>query len=506
MKATLLSLLLVANALASDSADWPCWRGPAGNGAAPSCGKTLVEDLAQARLLWVSDANIPDTYVADARAGAKADSPGVGGGYAAPLVVGNRVYQYYHVPGGTVVDDGATTKNSTRPRETWRVDADDVLHCFDAETGRTLWKAVMAGKGINMSAAFNKGGGLLTPAFANGKVFFTGASSRVYAVDAATGQTLWESNLGQRAKDMEEARAKAHKEKKLIYFNRDFGGTLAVADGVVVGNDAVEYYTKRNGVGNGLTGLDATTGKALWSLPACADWHSCPVKWTHAGKEYILIGSKDKVTSVEPRTGKALWAATDASCGSAVAVEGDLMIANGARGTNGLSCFQISLTGAKRLWSLPTDQTFGGSAPAIYNGHVYALVKPKVRGAELALACIELATGKVIAELPGKGAYVSLVAGDGRVFMQDGAKGDNPVAMVKADAKDFRQLGTSLPARWANSTSPALANGRFYFRTRDRVVCLDLRQGVTAGKPASELAKLAPPVRQSSVNVADDDL
>lgn len=38
--------------------DWPCWRGPNGNGSAPDPGFKLVDDMSRAKLLWTSDQEI----------------------------------------------------------------------------------------------------------------------------------------------------------------------------------------------------------------------------------------------------------------------------------------------------------------------------------------------------------------------------------------------------------------------------------------------------------------
>jgi outer membrane protein assembly factor BamB len=43
----------------------------------------------------------------------------------------------------------------------YRVDADDVMLCLDAATGRTLWRTMFAGKGINF--ALTRSGPFMTP-------------------------------------------------------------------------------------------------------------------------------------------------------------------------------------------------------------------------------------------------------------------------------------------------------------------------------------------------------
>lgn len=467
-----ISLALAPSLLAA--ADWPAWRGPDGNGSAPPIGAALIDDAARARKAWTSEEAIPDTYVADARAGKKAAGIAVGGGYAAPIVVGDAVYQFYYLPGGEAVDEGAAAKNAGRDRANWKILADDVVLCLDARTGKTRWKTVLAGKGINVNAAFNKGGGLLTPCHGDGRIYAVGTGALMYCLDAGNGDLLWESPIGGRHADMEAAKEEALAEGKLIYFNRDLGGACAFVGGVVATNDYAEYYRKRNDVGCGLAGFDAESGRHLWTVDGSADWHAAPVPWTHAGEDHFLVANKHAVSCVRAPSGEVSWRCEEGGSGVAVAVDGDLMVCNGPKRTDGkkgllagLSCFRISADGAEKLWSLDPSIAYGGSAPAIHRGRVYLSTEKK-------LLCVSLEDGSVLGELPGGGVYASPVAAGGRLFLHGSGKSGNPLVMYRADAQGLEPLGEFPDLTVANSTTPAIANGALFVRARDRLMAFSL--------------------------------
>src|SRR5437667_12507595 len=108
------------------SADWPQWRGPNRDGAAAS----FVE---------------PKTWPAKLTRKWKVD---VGLGYAAPLVVGNRIYLFS------------------------RQGEEEVMSALDADSGKVQWKKGYAARfTMNPAAAPHGEGPKSTPAFANGKLY-----------------------------------------------------------------------------------------------------------------------------------------------------------------------------------------------------------------------------------------------------------------------------------------------------------------------------------------------
>jgi hypothetical protein len=92
---------------------------------------------------------------------------------------------------------------------------------------------------------------------------------------------------------------------------------------------------------------------------------------------------------------------------------------------------------------------------------------------------IEIATGKQVATIP-EGFRMfgySPLSCQGMVF-----GGMYRLTHFKIGPTEFRNVSVpELPGRWCNSCSPALADGRLYYRTVKNLVCYDLRD-TSAGR------------------------
>ena len=446
--------------------DFPCWRGPYGNGSSPPSGRDLVESLADMRLLWKSEARLPDSWIWSA------DPIGaIVGGYCTPLVAAGRVYVFYYVPSGPVVESMAESireRDRDRWRDKYRIDADDVFECIDAATGRTLWRHAFAGKGINYNKTAGAGP-FMTPCVAGGRVFGIGSAGAVYALDAATGAVAWQTSLGPAAQKVEEVRQRCREAPDMPAMNRDFCSAPVVADGVVVCNDNA----------GGLVGLDAASGDKVWGpVAGCTVKSSSPIRWRHKGRDYVIVSS-DYAVCIEPRTGKVLWEAPGASGQGAVAVTEDAMVcaagspAGGPAGPSekdsGLSAYRIGLTGASLLWCLGRGYNNHVTSPVIYEGHVYAF-------SDRATICVDLASGKIVgeSEFPGTRTCSSLVVADGRVLRENLYQ---RFYFASASPKDFRRLGPIwTPPSHAENTTSTIVDGRLFIRGRDGLYCYDMRK------------------------------
>jgi outer membrane protein assembly factor BamB len=442
-----------ANALAGGT-DYPGWRGPQANGSSVATGHTLVDSLQDARVVWKSEDKTPDSWNWGGQKGPV-------GGYSSPVVAGGRVYFFYFQPSGELLDLLTVDKKKNAQKQPWKVDADDVMLCVDAATGRTLWKSVLKDKGLNvgMASAF------MTPRVAEGKVYGIGSAGRVYCLDAAGGGLIWESDLGPQAERAEKIRQEAKKEGgDRPRMGMEFCSSPALVDGVVVCNDNDQ----------GLIALDAATGKRLWGpIADCISKTSSPVEWKHGAKSYILAASHTAVC-VEPRTGRTMWKHPEVASEGTPAVSPDYIVCGGGGSRNnpritrsmGLNCHRITPQGAKTAWSLEYNNHV--TSPLIYDGHVYAI-------SEEATLCIELETGKIAgsSQFPGVRSCSSMIASDGRVFREHLYQ---QVYWFKADPKDFRQLGEYWrPPSQAECTTAVITDGRLFLRGKDCLYCYDLR-------------------------------
>jgi outer membrane protein assembly factor BamB len=496
----LIAILLMAGLGAGEAAPaWPCWRGPEGSGAATPCGKPLVDDLADARVVWRSqEQGIPANAWQDV---------GTHGGYDSPIVAEGKVFLSYFVGSGDIrdtsvdskgdaKDDGADGgKDAKNLRQCQAVAAEYTVLCADAATGKTLWKKAV-GEGINMYTRRKRPGVHHSACWHDGKVYAQTTLGIVHCLDAKDGKELWKSPVPKTA-ELEKILA-AYKKAAKVHPYR--GVEPAELKGVGIPYSFLTPLTVAGGVlvadgGGMLIGLDAATGKEAWQKPYLAG-HQAPRRWVAQGKELLIVGKR----CVEPKTGAEVWNIPDAvgSEGAGPAIgEGYIVLSSKA----GLHGYAIDAKGFKPAWTAEGLQA-NIAVGVISRGWFYGQmsIRPTVKregGDEVEQVIgIELATGKRIGPLILQGVSqtlgTSLVATDGRLFGHAGA-GYSGMFMVEMDPAKFAFAGLRLPTNksfmplpggtkakdkldYCICTTPAIVDGRMYYRGSDSLYCLDLRK------------------------------
>lgn len=299
---------------------WPQANGPFGNFNPRQFGVKLVDDLKDAKQLWISEQN--DLGFAK----------GSSSGYV------NHLADATTHPGtasGLIVAEGKVFASSFRPRgSNWpkdmphfkadkvralledpikaeaiqrnaAVDADDLTVAIDLQTGKTVWKAVEEGKGINRYAGkrlqFHG-----TPVYYQGSIFSLGTMGRVYCYEAATGKKRWEDDQSVLVRHTTALKEKLAKARNDMADGGGMGASPVVAGGVLV---VPEFDAAHPDIG--LRGLDVRTGKTLWMVPACTSRFATPSVWTHRDKQYVLVATiKGELRLIDPKNGKVLWTVT----------------------------------------------------------------------------------------------------------------------------------------------------------------------------------------------------
>lgn len=476
------AIVCLAGTLAARGEDWNQWRGPNRNGVDPS-SLPLIESLPADGLkaLWTSE-NIPS---------------GGNGGWGSPVVSAGKVYLFAHFqtrkPGVNLpppkfpalnederkkLNPEALEKYEKQRQEEESVrrsathDFREIVYCFDATSGKTLWK----NEKLSVHTDVYHSG---TPAVVGGRLYILGAGAVARCIDAQGGKTLWETPL------IEESTSQS------------FMSSFAVADGVAVVLAGRPF------------GLDAKTGRLLWKGDAARNpgTHSSPAVWRAPGGDLILfnVGGHETVC-IQPQDGGELWRVDSQANVSTPVVVGDKLLTLGDSRKKGLRCFKLTREGAEPLWTYQglADR---GSNPVIVGGHVYAQGERRV-------ACVDVQTGEAAwtAELDlDNPQYTSLVAADGKIFYAY-----RDLISFKADPMEWRLLyqaridrsgrlatvetfrrllkigDPSQPAQEQEKAeqtlrdqtagqgplecaSPAICNGRLYVRLGRGIACFDLR-------------------------------
>jgi hypothetical protein len=211
--------------------------------------------------------------------------------------------------------------------------------------------------------------------------------------------------------------------------------------------------------------FDAQTGKTLWKHldeRGLIGAHTTPVLWTHKGTRCFVVAN----TAIEPKTGKVLWQIQDALTTTVPCVTEDYYICSGIAALKGAkepaagsTCFRIT----------PGRSPTVGCTDVVCGSYF-------VQKGDIArnIFVIEITTGKQAATIP-EGFRMfgySPLSYQGMVF-----GGIYRLTHFKIGPTEFCNVPVpELPGRWCNSCSPALADGRFYYRTVKNLVCYDLRE------------------------------
>jgi len=511
--------LAKGNAVAKDKS-WPAAQGPqAGGCSAQWTGVATINDLSGLRMQWrCEEGDIgqgPGSITRFMNNWKDASSRRACSGAAAPIAADGRIFLSYTVPavrdsktpevkgvyGGTETELAAAMLAQAKTAgytgselpgyavEKIFQSADDVVLCMDAATGKTLWKAVIKGRAINIQhhkhTAFD-----MTPACGKGKVFALGMSGWLYAFEAETGKPLWE-----------------------VKSEPDYSNALLVVGDVLIAPAAGQWGA-----------YEAATGKLLWKAGGGRSMSTLSA-WSSGGQDYligILVSNNVRtgVGCIEVASGKVLWTlpinvvTSGRGLGpGGITISGDRMLVYQDNGTGkknaemkpALAAYQLTPNQPPQpLWQV-TDQETGndGKAEKTEKGedaekkdsnHMGCIhgesVPVVVRGKFVFtpdLRVIDLATGKVLGQSkgprPANGGYMQVIE-DLVLVRTDGTHGGIRCGFYKISAAG------SVVALTAEEWNPPfgggttsyhhpifypLVDGRIFLRQQDGIYCWDVR-------------------------------
>lgn len=469
----------------ADADAWPSYRGPNGSLIGTANGRVLVDDLARMRLAWKAEIQLPGMPGNTGGFGRKTlDTPfkPLCGGGASPVVADGKVVVSYYRPSGDVYDAEAYDRlvaeyGADCPNlEKAKVGADDIVSCFDADTGARLWTTRFPGSGLNFQE-HKESPNNLTPVIGDGKVFAVGTTARVYCLDLADGSLLWQDNLGYRHQELHQSLLDglANEEYQgTKHGNRTFGCSPIYVDGAFVMPD----------MSGNLRAYEAGDGTLRWTAVGITDREDDPTVWHDDGDAFIIT-SNDAVSCLDPDDGEILWSlpVRPHTTYSSPNVVGDIMVLITAptdTGEQEVQCHRLTRTGPTRLWRLPLGTEFSHAPmPLIHDGRVYL-------GGSGFVRAYDLTTGALLAESEGRGpgnaGHLFMV--DGRVVVsEDGKHGDVRLDLVDARGGDLLHTGAQ---PWSPSHPDStsyhhylvfpLVDGRLFMRGEDGLYCWDLRR------------------------------
>jgi outer membrane protein assembly factor BamB len=418
MKATLIrSLFGLALVLFCMGADWPGFRGPAGNGISDERGLP-VKWSATENLVW------------------KTKLPGPGA--SSPIVSGDRVFVTCWSGYGETKGAKGSLENLKRH-----------LVCLDRKTGDILWKTESAAQLPELeyrTQVTQHGYTTSTPITDGERVYVYYGRSGAYAFDL-NGKELWHADTG----------------KMLNNFGS--GASPILYRNLLIVNATIER--------GAIMAFDKSSGKEVWRTRVNGDCWATPVIVEVGGdKREVVLSSQGAVMGYDPDKGTELWECIlETGYASAMpAVKGDVVYVMGADST-GRTVAAIraggrgDVTKTHIIWK---QQKVGAgyTSPLLIGDYLYFFSNQAV--------CVKAADGEVMFQerMAGLGTeYGSPVAADGRIYLFT-RKGVGHVvaAKEKFEALAQNELGGDFVA------SPAVSGGRLFIRDREFLYCIGAKK------------------------------
>jgi outer membrane protein assembly factor BamB len=381
------------------SDDWPNWRGPDLDGISKEKNWSISWPKDGPKQLWRA---------------------AVGTGFSSMVVADGRVFTL-----GNIAET-------------------DTVFCFDADSGKELWKHSYACPG---DPIYYEGGPGATPSIDGENVYTLSKRGHLFCFKATDGKIVWQKNL------MEELGVGKPR--------WGFAGSPLVRGDLLLLN-----------VGEAGTAVEKSTGKIVWRSATNAAGYATPVPFDAQRESCAAIFSGKALCGVRVKDGKELWRIPwvtkwDLNIADPILVSDKLFISTMDRG-----CALLHLSAGQPavLWeSKAMDNHF--STCVFLNGFFYGIYGNTDRP-EKDFRCVDLAKGELKWKQAGLG-LGSVTAADGKLIIL-GERGELIVAEASPDS--FKPLARAQVLGGKCWTVPVLANARLYCRNaQGTLVCLDLR-------------------------------
>jgi outer membrane protein assembly factor BamB len=390
-----LVVLTIAGRPAAGS-DWPNYRGPDHNGISQETNWSSDWGTDGPKVLWKKS---------------------IGIGFSTTAVAGGRAYNM-----------GNSNKNA------------DTVYCFDAQTGRELWKHSYP---CPLEPKSYEGGTLSTPTVDAGKVYTLSKMGDLFCLDAAGGKVLWQKQL--------------NKEMGFALPTWHFSSSALIAGDTLILN-----------MGSAGLALNKNTGDIIWQNGKGKCGYATPVPFTVDGQPCLAIMGEVTLFAVRQADGRQLWqypwkTMYEINAADPVPVGRQMLITSGYK--HGCALLDVSATGARKLWENKV-MSMQINCPIVRDGYAYGFD-------ENVFKCLKLEDGRQPWQDKGLGKGSLMASADGRLIIMS-EKGELVIARADPQKFDVMARAQILP-RSKCWTSPVLANGRIYARNAaGDFMCVDV--------------------------------
>lgn len=323
------------------------------------------------------------------------------------------------------------------------INEQDIVYCLREDNGKEVWRHTYDCEGKNYP------GPRATPCVVGGAtpmVFTLSRAGHIFALNAKTGEVIWERN--------------AAEEFGAGFPTWGIAGSPVVEEGVLLLN--VASY----GVA-----LDAKTGKTIWKSPPAVGGYSTPVVATIGGVKTVVVFGEVDVFGVDFKTGRKRFSYPwetkyHINAADPIVKNNLLFISSGYE--RGCALLDVSGSKPSLIWE-NTELKNQFSTSILQGDYLYGVDGNNKRGQ---MACINIMTGKLSWRENIK--FGSLIAVDDQLvyFNERGS-----LYVVKATPSKYTQIaeanGLLKNTCW---TPPVLCRGSLYLRNdRGSLLSLDVK-------------------------------
>ncbi len=445
-----IALWVGLNAIAGDLTgdDRPQFLGPHDNGTS---GETGLMDR------WPTN-GVPIPWTKE-----------IGTGYGAPSVRGDRLVLHH------------------------RIGNEEIVECFEAGTGKSLWRHGYPSQFVDPYGYNNGPRG--TPLLTADRCYTLGAEGQLLCLELQTGKLIWQRDT---AKDWEVPPAffgvgssPILEGDSLLVMVGGQPNAGVVAFDAKTGTTVWENVGEKNWQGVAMTGWPGEP-KVLWKRWDKQASYSTPVAATVGGRRQVFCLMRQGLVSLNPNNGTvngSFWFRSrieeSVNAMNPIIVE-DLIFISGAYYRIGSVLLRVQPDnhGFDEVWR-STVLELHWNTPIHHEGYLYAFSgrnEPDAR-----FRCVELKTGKLMWDrdeswpahgghsIPQPNVYGrgSAILADGRLIVlgEGGLLGLFKVNPQKPEELSRGQVPQLHFPCWA---APVLSRKRLYLRSEDRLVCLHI--------------------------------
>ncbi len=392
--------LAASGALSLSANDWPHWRGPDRNGISAETG-------------WTD--HLPSSGPA------RAWKAQVGLGFSSFVVANGRAFTAGHA------------------------DEMDTVFCFDANTGKVLWKHSYPSE---LGDKYFDGGTTGAPTIDGDRLFWLSRWGDTFCFNAADGKVIWNKNV--------------QTETKARLPDWGFSGAPLVLGDKLILN-----------VGDAGLALDKKTGAIVWQSAPKAAGYSTPLPVKQGDALLVVLGSAQSYVAVNPKDGKEAWRIRWLTQygvnASDPIIDGDQVFLSSGYG-KGAALFKPGEAAPVEVWKSKALRTQLNGA-VLYKGHLYGVDGDTTEKASL--KCLDFATGTEKWKQTGFGSGGIIIA-DGKIVALSGA-GELMIGPATPDG--FKPASRAQVLGGQCWTAPVLANGFIHCRnSRGDIVVVNARK------------------------------